>query len=277
MAGNLPVKATGWGDRRGHFPTPWDPFMVEIDMLYWVDPRACEGRSRPTVSELARDYGWSRGRLRKHLEKRSQMGARAEPPQSQMGARVEPDEPPSEGDDRDTRARAEPPQSQGGARAEPDGGQAPQSTRARPSPSPSPSPSLEKHMSTFGRLLPIWKRVRSRQGVGWREPDPKGKPNSEGGSLWRLVKAYKADEVESVLTYLAEANDEAYGGANFYIEKKLKLCNVRANFDKLLTCAQDHAEVKPRGYHPPEDDDDRPTEEEIERAMATFNVSPADA
>lgn len=132
MAGNVNIPANLWGQQRLHIEGKWPEVLVRLDLNYWADPKACEGRARPSQRDLADSYGWKRGRLRKFMER---LAPTEDPSRTQAGPKQDPadhgdtgtmdEEVPNEDPARTQRVPSEDPGHNGAP--------------ARTSPSPSPS------------------------------------------------------------------------------------------------------------------------------------------
>lgn len=59
MAGWIPTPADLWAVERGCIEGRWPSVLAVIDLRYWDDPKACNGRTRPSSRTLAKTWGWA--------------------------------------------------------------------------------------------------------------------------------------------------------------------------------------------------------------------------
>lgn len=67
MAGWVPTDAAAWLRDRESIPGPWPEVLVVTDLRFWADPKACGGRTRPSLRVLGEVWGWSKSRVERFV------------------------------------------------------------------------------------------------------------------------------------------------------------------------------------------------------------------
>ncbi len=157
MAGNINIPANDWLRDRDMVPTPWPPALIKLDLVYWTDEQACEGKTRPSDRALAKTWGLYRSRVRRLLAKwdgkpdptkaktAGPQQAHSRPTSDPQQAHSTPSEPRRNDAIDPQQAQTDPQQAHQRPRHN--------GTRARSSPSPSLS---EEERSAWDRLVVIW-------------------------------------------------------------------------------------------------------------------------
>lgn len=76
MAGWVPFDVTTWGAQRLSQPGPWVEALAVLDLRYWADSKACEGRKRPSHRRLGEAWGWHHSKVGRFI---NQQGTWADP------------------------------------------------------------------------------------------------------------------------------------------------------------------------------------------------------
>ena len=144
-------QAAEWGRQRLDIEGEWPPVLVDLDLRYWADPKACDYQKRPSIRLLAAAWGWHRRRVERRL-KRDTTGT-LPGQKGDNGGTVDPVSKTTIQPDRDTTGTLP------GQKGD-NGGTAPLYKRARASPSPDPTPAQEQTPKPPRGLLQILSALR---------------------------------------------------------------------------------------------------------------------
>jgi hypothetical protein len=62
-------QAAEWGRQRLDIAGEWPAVLVDLDLRYWADPKACDYQKRPSIRLLAAAWGWHRCRVERLLKR----------------------------------------------------------------------------------------------------------------------------------------------------------------------------------------------------------------
>jgi len=230
-------QAAEWGRQRLDIEGEWPPVLVDLDLRYWADPKACDHQKRPSIRLLAAAWGWRRGRVERLLKRdNSETTARQQRDNSETVDPLAKDAFEGERDNSETTARQQRDNSETALLYK----------RAPASPSPSPPPS-QKTADFVAALAFYNDEVRTAFDQPMNPTKLKAS-KGQGVHLAAMIKAEGVDDVLEVLAWWSTAQDEGLpGGAAFHRRQRSTLETIRRRFDVYLDKARSPYKASPNG------------------------------